>query len=277
MRATRPSARRDGVACRSLAVAASRPCGTSRPGAMTLTLMSTFRPAATGSGPDRRRRPWRRRMRCCWATRNARRRCHDDASVPLLDHVRPDRPGCAERPAVVDGEMGLEVVVGDIGEAGPAHDAGVVDEDVDASELLDRTVDERRAPSAVECRSCPRAPCLLRCRSHRRPRRRARHPCRARHRAAQVVDDDARATFREQVRIGATDAAPRARDDRDAPLEAELVHAPQAGTGAKPRRSPRVPPTMALRSSSGTPAISAAAAPGSRGTCPRRAGSRCPT
>ena len=44
------------------------------------------------------------------------------------------------------------------------------------------------------------------------------------HRAAEVVDDDARAPVGEQQRVGPADAAPRAGDDRDAPVEAVLVH-----------------------------------------------------
>ena len=43
------------------------------------------------------------------------------------------------------------------------------------------------------------------------------------HRAAEVVDDDAGAPLGEQERMGSADAASRARDDRDAPLEAVLV------------------------------------------------------
>ena len=54
------------------------------------------------------------------------------------------------------------------------------------------------------------------------------------HRAAEVVDDDARAPRREQPRVGAPDAPPRAGDDRDAPVEAVLAQPglTQAGTGA---------------------------------------------
>ena len=44
------------------------------------------------------------------------------------------------------------------------------------------------------------------------------------HRAAEVVDDDAGAPLGEQERMGPADAASRARDDRDPPLEAVSVH-----------------------------------------------------
>ena len=43
---------------------------------------------------------------------------------------------------------------------------------------------------------------------------------RATHVAAEVVHDDRRALVREQERVGATDAAPRAGDDRDLAVEA---------------------------------------------------------
>ena len=45
------------------------------------------------------------------------------------------------------------------------------------------------------------------------------------HRAAEVVDDDPRAPLGEQERVGPADPASRARDDRDAPFEAERAHA----------------------------------------------------
>src|SRR5690606_12092497 len=74
------------------------------------------------------------------------------------------------------------------------------------------------------------------------------------HRTAEVVDDHRRAASGEELGVGAADPAPRAGDDGDPPVEAVLV---QALTGAcSPNTPPRVPPTMALRSSSGTPAKS---------------------
>ena len=45
------------------------------------------------------------------------------------------------------------------------------------------------------------------------------------HGAPEVVDDDAGTTAGQQERVGAADAAARARDDRDASLETVLVHA----------------------------------------------------
>ena len=143
----------------------------------------------------------------------------------------------------------------DLGEARPPHDPGVVDQHVDASEALDGAVDERlRARGGGHVVGVGDGPAAggddL---GDDRVRRRGVGAL-APDRAAEVVDHDRRAALGQQVRVGAADAAPGAGDDGDAPVEAELA---QAGTGAsKPRRSPRVPPTMALRSSSGTPAIS---------------------
>ena len=59
------------------------------------------------------------------------------------------------------------------------------------------------------------------------------------HRPAEVVDDDPGAPFGEQQRIGAADAAPRAGDDRDAPLETELA---QAATEASNTHASGWPP-----------------------------------
>ncbi len=73
----------------------------------------------------------------------------------------------------------------------------------------------------------------------------------AAHGPAEVVDDDASTPLGEQQRIGAADAASRAGDDGDAPLEAELAQA--ATEASKPRSRARVPPTMAARSSAGRP------------------------
>ena len=153
------------------------------------------------------------------------------------------------------GEVAREVGLIRFGEARPADDAGVVDQDVDTAPLLDRSIDERLRASGgghvagVGDRLSARVDDL-----GGDPRRRLRVRADARHRAADVVDDDAGAQLGEQARVGPADAASRAGDNRDPALEAVLA---QTATGAsKPRRLPSVPPTMALRSSSGTPAIS---------------------
>src|SRR5262249_12849426 len=155
-----------------------------------------------------------------------RRRRHDHAAVALAGHVRPGSPGRVERTTDVHGEVALEVGGVDVWEAGPAHDAGVVDQDVDAPEPVDGGGDERAGPgrgrhvAVVGDRLAP-GPCdlgddLVSWRGVLTI---------APHRAAEVVDDHARAARREQRRVGAADAAPRAGDDGDASLEAELVQA----------------------------------------------------
>ncbi len=69
------------------------------------------------------------------------------------------------------------------------------------------------------------------------------------HRAAEVVDHDVGPPLGEQARVREADAAPRTSDDGDASVEVELA---QAATEApNPRSPPKVPPTMAARSSEG--------------------------
>ena len=132
---------------------------------------------------------------------------------------------------------------------------GVVDEDVDAPEPLDRRVDQRLAPSTVAT-SLVSATAVAAGGDdlggdggRRRP---ASAPV-AVHRAAEVVDDDAGAPRGEQARVGAADAAPRAGDDRDAPVEAVLAQAAHRGLEAQ-QVAQRAADHGALRSSSGTPA-----------------------
>ncbi len=74
------------------------------------------------------------------------------------------------------------------------------------------------------------------------------------HGAAEIVDHDRRTARREKPGVGAADAPSRARDDRDPAVEAILLGVvAQAATGAlNPSSPPRVPPTMASRSSTGT-------------------------
>jgi hypothetical protein len=121
--------------------------------------------------------------------------------------------------------MALEVLEVGFGQAGPPDDAGVVDHDVDAPELLDRGVDEglgaldRGHVAAVGDGRTAGGDDL-----GGDGGRRSDVLTDAAHRAAEVVDHDARAPVGEQQRMGAADAAPRAGDDRDAPVEAVLVH-----------------------------------------------------
>ncbi len=123
------------------------------------------------------------------------------------------------------GEVPLEVVGVRIGKGRPSDDAGVVDQDVEASEALDGRIDERlRAGSrghvaVVGDRNSARGDDL-----GRDGRRRFGVRAIARHRAAEVVDDDARAPVGEQECIASADPTSRTRDDRDAPLEAVHAH-----------------------------------------------------
>ena len=102
-----------------------------------------------------------------------------------------------------------------------AHEPGVVDDDVEAAEVLDGRVD--RCAGAV--------PVRRRRRRWRRPRppgradlvddRPAPSPCRGLRRAerrAEVVHDDLRALARKRERVRAPEPAARAGDDDDASL-----------------------------------------------------------
>ncbi len=96
-------------------------------------------------------------------------------------------------PRDVHGEVALEVVGVGLREARPPDDAGVVDQDVDASELLDRGVDERlragrsSATSLVSAIAAPPAATI----SAATVDGRSGVGAVALHRAAEVVDDDA--------------------------------------------------------------------------------------
>jgi hypothetical protein len=145
--------------------------------------------------------------------------------------------------------MTREIVGVGFGETGPAHDAGVVDQNVDASEFSDRAIDDRARAGLGRDVVGVRDATDLRgdlCRD-------VGVATGSVHRAAEVVDDDIGSSFREQDRVRAANAAPRAGDDRDASVEAVLVQAVTA-TGSKPSNRPSVPPSMAARSSAGTPA-----------------------
>ena len=74
---------------------------------------------------------------------------HDDTAVALFDHVRPCRAGGVERAADMHVEVSREVVRVGLRKAGPSDDAGIVDHDVEAPELLDRRIDERLCAGSV--------------------------------------------------------------------------------------------------------------------------------
>jgi hypothetical protein len=126
-------------------------------------------------------------------------------------------------------KMARQIVRVDLRESGPPDDAGIVDHDIDASELLDGSVNERlgarRGGDIVGVGNCdPSRTNDLGGHGGRRLGIRAE----TFYRSAEVVHDNPRAPFGEQQRIGAPDAASSASDDRGAPFEAELI---QAATG----------------------------------------------
>ena len=101
-----------------------------------------------------------------------------------------------------------------------AQDAGVVDEHVQVAERVDRLLHEalRAVPVgdvlAVDDRLAAQRLDLV---DHLH--RRARVAAVAVHVAAEIVDDDLGALAREQQRVLAAEAAPRAGDDRDPSVE----------------------------------------------------------
>jgi hypothetical protein len=125
--------------------------------------------------------------------------------------------------------MRVEILGVDIGHACPPHDAGVVDEDVDSAELCDRGRDE--GAGAVDRRDVVRvghgptagADDLVDDGGGR-----SGVTTHASNRSTDVVDGDAGATRREQQRVRTPDAASRAGDDGDAPVEPELGQAATA-------------------------------------------------
>ena len=173
--------------------------------------------------------------------------------------------------------MAGEVVLVGVRKARPPDDAGVVDEDVEASEPLDGRIDER---------PCARRPLPRRCCRPRRLRRRRRSPPRRR----TPRPASAPRPSMEPPRSLTTTLAPRSASSsawarpipRPAPVTTAtrpsklcvftptrpsvllirggaLVPVRRAATGAvNPRSPPRVPPTMAARSSAGTSANSRA-------------------
>ena len=104
-----------------------------------------------------------------------------------------------------------------------AQDAGVVDEDVEPAERVDRVLDEAAGAGEVgdvlavgdglAARGLDLGDDLL---------RRRQVGALAGERAAEVVDDDLRAGRGERERVRAADAAPGAGDDRD--LAREVRH-----------------------------------------------------
>ena len=69
-----------------------------------------------------------------------RRRHHHDAAAPALAHVRDHRARAEERAAHVDLHHQVELAGRPLGQRREVDGAGVVDEDVDAAEFLERGI-----------------------------------------------------------------------------------------------------------------------------------------
>ena len=152
----------------------------------------------------------------------------------------------------MDGQVRGQVVLVGLGEGGPAHDAGVVDQDVETAELPHRGVHQRlRARGAGDVVRVGHGRATAGDDGRNDLVGRVRVAAGSFDGAAQVVDHHAGAALGQQQGVGPPDASPRTGDDGDAPVETELA---QAATGALyPSSPPRVPPSMASRSSAGTP------------------------
>ncbi len=150
-------------------------------------------------------------------------------------------------------EVLREVLLVGLGRAGPADDAGVVDQHVETAEVLERGFDQGLRPrcgghvAVVGDRLATGGDDLT---GHRVGDSGVRAlPV---HRTAEVVDHHAGASRREKERIGTAEPATRSGDDGDPPLEPQGV---QAATGASnPSSRAKVPPRIGSRSAAGTSA-----------------------
>jgi hypothetical protein len=123
----------------------------------------------------------------------------------------------------VDGDHGIPLVLGHVHEHPVAEDSGVVDEDVEPAELVDRLPHEALRPGeagdvlAIRRRLAARGADLL-----HDLLRGARVRSLAGEPGAEVVDHELRSGPGEGERVRAADPAPGARDDRD--LAAQIGH-----------------------------------------------------
>ena len=237
-RGTRPSGRRGRAP--SPASRRRRPSGVAAAGAIALTLMPSFVPSTASV----RVMPITAPFAVAYPMLPLEPEHAQTTSCSRCGRSRP-RPCAAtrrwmsvERAADVHGDVRADVADVDVGHRRPDDVAGVVDQRVDPAVRFDST-----------CRSAP-----ARRRASTR-RRRVGH-------AVDVVDvvDDDRAP-RERPAAARSRRAPMptagAGDDRR-PVRRKPVHAvwrqfrPKR-PWSRPRRSASVPPTIALRSSSGTP------------------------
>ena len=154
----------------------------------------------------------------------ARRRYHDPAVAVLL-HRGERGLGDEERALQVHVDDRLEVLGLELGEALVAQDPGVVHEDVDPAEVVERGLDDRLAAFGrgdrvvVGCGLAAGLDDLL----HGRVGHAAAAAA-AVGRAAEVVHDDGRAAARELEGVGLAEAAARAGDHGHAAVETDLAH-----------------------------------------------------
>ena len=153
-------------------------------------------------------------------------RGEDEPAVAVLLHDLERRLRDVERALEVDVEHGVEVVPGQLRERLVAQDAGVVDDDVDLAERVDRGLDDALAALGGGHRVVVRhgvaaggldlvddllRGCVV--------------AALAVDRAAEVVDDDLRAAARHLEGVGPAQPAAGAGHDRDPAIEGDLRHA----------------------------------------------------
>ena len=143
------------------------------------------------------------------------------AGLVLLAPVGGGPAGGGEVALEVDGDDGVPLVLGHVDDHPVAQDAGVVDEDVEVAERLDRRVDQPLGALpvgdvvAVDDRLAAQVALI----SATTCWAGVASPPVAVVGAAEVVDDDLGALRGEQQRVLAADAASRSGDDRDATVE----------------------------------------------------------
>src|SRR5690606_29972380 len=155
-----------------------------------------------------------------------RRRGVDDAAVDLLAGLRllapvgSSPPGGGEGALEVDLDDEVPLLLGHVGEHAVAEDAGVVDEDVETAEGLDRLVDHALGGfpvadvGAVDDGLAPHAPDLLDDLTGG-----AGAATGAVHLGTEVVDDDLRSLSGHHQRVLAADAPTGTGDDGDSSFE----------------------------------------------------------
>jgi hypothetical protein len=149
------------------------------------------------------------------------RQGEDDASVTCLAHVWKGRADDMEAAAQVDVNDRVEILLAELAERAPADVAGVVDQDVDAAEVIQRGFDNRLAALRGRYRlmAADSLAAGIADRLHHLFDRTGIAAV-AIHAPTDIVDQHSGAACREQERVGTPHPPPRARDDGDPPVEA---------------------------------------------------------